>query len=81
MIGHKSLALGLILAVGAGAASAQQPTPNDMLLATLWTQRAVEYKGNAMTVYALAKVRLDQALAVAGAEAVERNGEVVNANE
>ena len=34
-----------------------------MLLATLWNQRSVEYKGNALTVYALAKIRLDQALA------------------
>ena len=34
-----------------------------MLLATLWTQRSVEFKGNALTVYALAKIRLDQALA------------------
>ena len=34
-----------------------------MLLATLWNQTSVEYKGNAMTVYALAKIRLDQALA------------------
>jgi len=42
---------------------AQDPQPNDMLLATLWNQTSVEYKGNAMTVYALAKIRLDQALA------------------
>jgi acid phosphatase len=34
-----------------------------MLLATLWTQRSVEYRGNALTVFALAKIRLDQALA------------------
>ena len=37
--------------------------PNDLLLATLWTQRSVEYKANALTVFALAKIRLDQALA------------------
>ena len=46
-----------------GAVQAQEPAPNDMLLATLWTQRSVEYKGNALTVFALAKIRLDQALA------------------
>jgi len=32
-------------------------------IGTLWNQRSVEYKGNALTVYALAKIRLDQALA------------------
>jgi 5'-nucleotidase (lipoprotein e(P4) family) len=64
MIGHKTLALGAaILAVGMGSARAQDVTPSDMLLATLWTQRAVEFKGNALTVYALARIRLDQALA------------------
>jgi acid phosphatase len=34
-----------------------------MLLATLWTQRSVEYKANALTVFALARIRLDEALA------------------
>ena len=34
-----------------------------MLLADLWTQRSVEYRGNAITVFALARIRLDQALA------------------
>ena len=37
--------------------------PSDLLLATLWTQRSVEYKANALTVFALARIRLDQALA------------------
>jgi 5'-nucleotidase (lipoprotein e(P4) family) len=60
----RSLALGAItVALGAGAAWAQDPQPNDMLLATLWNQTSVEYRGNALTVYALAKLRLDQALA------------------
>jgi 5'-nucleotidase (lipoprotein e(P4) family) len=64
----RTLALGAItIALGAGAAwapaQAQDPQPNDMLLATLWNQTSVEYKGNALTVYALAKLRLDQALA------------------
>jgi 5'-nucleotidase (lipoprotein e(P4) family) len=60
----RTLALGAItIALGVGTAQAQDPQPSDMLLATLWTQRSVEYKGNALTVYALAKLRLDQALA------------------
>jgi 5'-nucleotidase (lipoprotein e(P4) family) len=60
----RTLALGAItIALGLGPAQAQDPQPSDMLLATLWTQRSVEYKGNALTVYALGKLRLDQALA------------------
>jgi acid phosphatase len=83
MIGHRSLTLGLvILAIGAGAVRAQQApaTPNDLLLATLWTQRAVEFKGNAMTVYALARLRLDQALADKNwtAAPVEQKGDFAN---
>jgi 5'-nucleotidase (lipoprotein e(P4) family) len=42
---------------------AQEVAPNDLLLATLWTQRSVEYKATALTVFELAKIRLDQALA------------------
>ena len=65
MIARKFLALGAVLVVlgRSGVARAQEAAPNDMLLATLWTQRSVEYKGNALTVFALAKIRLDQALA------------------
>lgn len=65
MITGKSLALGFALfALSAGAVRAQEtPPPADLLLAALWTQRAVEYKGNALTVYALARIRLDEAIA------------------
>ncbi len=35
---------------------------NDNLNAVLWTQRSVEFKGNAETAFALARLRLDQAL-------------------
>lgn len=60
----KRLALGaVVLLLGSAPVLAQDPQPNDMLLATLWNQRSVEYQGNALTVYALAKIRLDQALA------------------
>ena len=60
----RSLALGaLTIVLGAGAVQAQEPQPSDLLLATLWMQRSIEFKGNALTVYALARIRLDQALA------------------
>jgi len=35
---------------------------NDNLNAVLWTQHSVEFKGNAETAFALARIRLDQAL-------------------
>jgi 5'-nucleotidase (lipoprotein e(P4) family) len=62
---RKGLILGLLLAaLSGGAVRAQEvPPASDLLLATLWTQRAVEYKANALTVFALARIRLDEALA------------------
>lgn len=43
---------------------AAEPVPqNDALNATLWVSNSVEFKGNAATVFELAKIRLDQALA------------------
>src|SRR5258708_72871 len=64
MIARKALALGaMVVAMSAGTVRAEEIVANDLLLATLWTQRSVESKGNAMTVYALGKIRLDQALA------------------
>jgi 5'-nucleotidase (lipoprotein e(P4) family) len=81
MIAGKSLALGAILAaISAGAVRAQEPAPSDMLLATLWTQRAIEYKGNALTVFALARIRLDEAMADKSwtAAPVEQKGDYQN---
>ena len=46
-----------------GAARADDPPPSDLLLATLWTQRSVEFKATALGAFALARIRLDQALA------------------
>src|ERR1043165_4314603 len=46
----------------AGTAFAQAPQ-SDLLNATLWMQRAVEYKANSIGAFALAKIRLQQALA------------------
>ena len=44
------------------AALAQEVTANDNLNAVLWMQRSVEYKANTEAVFALAKIRLDEAL-------------------
>lgn len=65
MTARKTLLLGLLLAVLSGGAVRAQDVPpaHDLLLANLWIQRAVEYKANALTVYALARLRLDEALA------------------
>lgn len=49
--------------VGGAPAGAQEPPANDLLNATLWMQKSVEYKATALTAYALARIRLDQALA------------------
>jgi 5'-nucleotidase (lipoprotein e(P4) family) len=67
MIGKKTLA-GLVLAAAMAAGSLQAqtqttPPPSDMLLATLWMQRSVEYKANALSIFSLARLRLDEALA------------------
>ena len=77
----RTLALGaLTIGLGAGIAQAQEPQPNDALLATLWTQRSVEFKGNALTIYALAQIRLDEALAdkKRTAAPVEQKGDYQN---
>lgn len=50
------------LAVGQGAL-AQSVPQNDGLNAVLWAQRSVEFRGNSLGVFTLAKFRLDQALA------------------
>ena len=64
MSGRKSLLLAVLLAaLSGGVARAQDAPPaSDMLLATLWTQRAVEYRANALAVFSLARIRLDEAL-------------------
>ena len=83
MIGKpRLLVLGALAAVlSLGAARAQEAPPaSDLLLATLWTQRSVEFKGNALTVYALARYRLDEALADKKwtAAPVEQKGDYAN---
>ena len=56
-------ALVLIVAlVSAAPVLAQDPPSQDLLNAVLWMQRSVEYKAAALTAFALARIRLDQAL-------------------
>jgi 5'-nucleotidase (lipoprotein e(P4) family) len=65
------LAFGLALGLAACASQDEEAQEqamaavpaNDNLNAVLWTQRSVEFKGNAWTAYKLAMIRLDQALA------------------
>src|ERR1044071_4522525 len=45
------------------AARADDPPPHDLLNATLWMQRSVEYRGHTLGAFALARIRLDEALA------------------
>jgi 5'-nucleotidase (lipoprotein e(P4) family) len=67
MTSRRNVTLGaLAFALPAGVVRAQTaaaPPPSDLLLATLWNQRSVEYKGNAITAYTLARLRFEQALA------------------
>ena len=81
MIARRFVVLGSVLAtLLAGGVRAQEVAPNDLLLATLWTQRSVEYKANALTVFALARIRLDEALADKSwtAAPVEQKGDFAN---
>ena len=71
-IGHRSrrawlVAVVLLVALGCAAPRIAQQAPDppasDLLNAVLWMQRSVEYKASALTAFALARIRLDQALA------------------
>jgi 5'-nucleotidase (lipoprotein e(P4) family) len=69
MVGKTRLAIagliggGLIAAMLSSAVAADAVPQNDALNATLWVSNSVEYKGNTIGAYELAKIRLDQALA------------------
>jgi acid phosphatase len=66
MIGTHWLAamtMALVLAAASPARAQDAPPPSDLLNAVLWMQRSVEYKASALTAFALARLRLDQALA------------------
>jgi acid phosphatase len=51
-----------LLVLAATGVCAQTPQ-HDLLNATLWMQRSVEYKANSMGAFVLARIRLEQALA------------------
>ena len=72
----------ILLATLTGGSDAQEvaPGPNDSLNAVLWTQRSVEFKGNAVGAYALARIQLDEALADAThtAAPAEQSGDFEN---
>ena len=57
------LLTGGMLALGASSARAGEVPQNDNLNATLWTQTSVEFKANAMGMYKLARIMLDQGIA------------------
>ncbi len=71
-----SLALAVTLAVAPCAiarADDMAPVPqNDLLNATLWVSNSVEYKANTLSMFQLAKIRLDEALANASASALDQ---------
>jgi 5'-nucleotidase (lipoprotein e(P4) family) len=54
---------------------AAEPVPqSDLLNAAVWMQTAVEYRANCLTVYALGKLRLDEALADKSWTAYDQTG-------
>ncbi|MBP1850508.1 5'-nucleotidase, lipoprotein e(P4) family [Rhizobium halophytocola] len=58
-----SAGVALAFAVSAPAFADESVPQNDLLNATLWMQKSVEYKGNVLGTFALARIRLDEALA------------------
>jgi len=73
---YRSLIVALALAcLAASPGSAAESLPqNDLLNAEVWMQTAVEYRANCLTVYALARTRLDEALADKDWTAIDQGG-------
>ena len=67
-------AAAVLFGLFAGSALAA-PQQNDNLNATLWTQHSIEFKASAQTAYALATLRLDQALADKNWTAIDEQGD------
>jgi acid phosphatase len=66
------LLLALVLLGPAPALAQNPPPPSDLLNAVLWMQRSVEYKASTLAAFALARVRLEQALIDPGWTAAPR---------
>jgi 5'-nucleotidase (lipoprotein e(P4) family) len=66
-----ALAVAFVLCAPSAGRAADPVPQNDLLNAELWMQASIEYKANCLTVYALARTRLDEALADKSWEAVD----------
>lgn len=71
-------AMALICTVSLPVLAETPASQNDMLNAELWMRTAVEYRANCLTVYALAKTRLDEALADKSWSAYDQTGDYRN---
>ena len=71
-VSRRFVAVSLLALAWATPAPAQEPPANDLLNAVLWMQRSVEYRAAALGAYALARLRLGQALADPGWTAAPR---------
>jgi acid phosphatase len=72
-------ALAIALTTFATVAVAADAVPqSDLLNAELWMQRSVEYRANCLAIYALAKLRLDEALADPAWTAYDQTGDYKN---
>lgn len=69
-----ALAAGLVaLPLAAARADDMASVPqNDLLNATLWVSNSVEYKANTISMFQLARIRLDEALADKSSSAVDQ---------
>ena len=68
------VAAALVCLVSVPGRAAESVPQNDLLNAEVWMQTAIEYRANCLTVYALARIRLDQALADKSWTAVDQTG-------
>jgi 5'-nucleotidase (lipoprotein e(P4) family) len=59
-------------------AAAEAVPQNDLLNAELWMQGSVEYRANCLAIYALARLRLDEALADKSWTAYDQTGDYRN---
>ncbi|HZP19007.1 MAG TPA: HAD family acid phosphatase [Bauldia sp.] len=67
-------AAAVALALAGPALAADAVPQNDLLNATLWVSNSVEYKANSESMFQLARIRLDQALADKSWSAIGQTG-------